>query len=284
MAKQDENRRDYTGVELNNQALRHVGHTQIRSSRSGLGPHVHPKCYEICYLRSGEMHWWAGDEGNDFIVRPGEMSITYPDEQHGGVDEIHQAGDLYWLSLEITPETCNLSQEQSDYMHQKLQSAPRHFAAPKHIPAYYELLLSAVHEPGPLASVRIRSALELILLTVIDASHGQVEKRLNPSFERVIAAIEADPAAYKSVDDLAQIAGLSANRFINRFKAYTGYSPMDFVNRERIHIAKRLLSDPTASVTDICFQLDYSSTQYFATTFKKYTGMTPSQFRSESFR
>ena len=288
MAKQYddlEQRRDFTSVELGFEALRHVGHTVLRRSRPGLGPHVHPKCFEICYLRDGQMHWWNAHREQDAILNPGEMYISYPDEVHGGVDDIHEAGDLYWMSVEITNKTLQFTAEQQRYLDTTLRSIPRHFSAPKVMPMYFEHILETISNPGPLAAQRLRTAVTQILLTCVDAGLSHcAEPQREAAFERVIDAVKREPALYKQVDDLAAIAGLSSNRFINRFRAYTGYSPMDYVNREKIHVAKRLLSDPNVSVTDIAMQLDYSSTQYFATTFKKYTGMTPSQFRSESFR
>lgn len=231
------------------------------------------------------MHWWNAHPDQDYILNPGEMYISYPDEVHGGVDNIHEAGDLYWMSVEITNKTLQFTAEQQHYLDVTLRSIPRHFSAPKEVPVYYEQILEAISNPGPLATQRLRTAVTNILLTCVDAGLRQgAGRQPEAAFERVIEAVKREPALYKQVDDLAQIAGLSTNRFINRFRAYTGYSPMDYVNREKIHVAKRLLSDPSVSVTDIALSLDYSSTQYFATTFKKYTGMTPSQFRSESFR
>ncbi len=281
MAKDEELRRDYTGAELNVSCVRHVGHTKINKSRPGLGAHVHPKCYEVCYLRSGQLHWWAGTEDNTYVVNPGEMTLTFPDEVHGGVDSIHEACDLYWVSFETGADILGLSPHILDPVQEALSNAPRTFQADKSVPGFYEQILDTISEPGPYAQFRILSALQQIILRIVDA-FNQEPKKADPRMEKVLHAISSKMDVYKSVEDLAEIAGLSPNRFINEFKAYTGYSPMDYLNREKLRVAKLMLADLDRSITDIAFELDFSTTQYFATMFKKYTGMTPTQFRDES--
>ena len=95
--------------------------------------------------------------------------------------------------------------------------------------------------------------------------------------------MQEQPIAFKNIESMAALAGLSPNRFINQFKSYTGFSPMDYLNREKLQRAKLMLADQDRSITDIAMELDFSTTQYFATMFKKYTGMTPTQFRQETF-
>lgn len=283
MAAYDERRRDFTGAEIGATGLRQVGHTLLKQSRPGLGPHLHDKSYEVCYLRSGRMHWWAGDPENDYIVSAGEMTLTYPDEVHGGVDSIHEAGDLYWVSFELGSELVGLEDAQIARLHAALADLPRHFAAERTVCDYYEQILGVMADPGPFAQVRVRGALQLLLVSLIDYGQREDEPEHDPRMERVLERLHQRGHQPRNIDAMAAIAGLSPNRFINQFKAYTGYSPMDYLNREKLQRAKQLLGDPGRSITEIAFELDFSSTQYFATMFKKYTGMTPTQFRRESF-
>ena len=75
------------------------------------------------------------------------------------------------------------------------------------------------------------------------------------------------------------MAGLSLSRLKARFKKETGVSPANFIMLRRIEGAKELLDRTDKNITDVAFELGFSSSQYFATAFKRYTGMTPKEFR-----
>ena len=284
MAKILEKRRDYTGFELGVPALRQVGHARLAKSRPGLESHVHENCFEICYLNKGRMHWWADDEANDYIVEPGELTLTYPNEPHGGVDSMHEAGDLYWMSVELDAVDFSAGSQTKDDLEKTLYALPRHFMGHHYVPVYFEQILGAVKAPGPYAALRIHAALMQILMALIDCGHAATfdNRRVDKRLELVMQKIRQEPQAFSGIEALAALAGLSNNRFNNQFKAYTGYSPMDYVNREKVRRAKALLANVGLSITDIALDLEFSTTQYFATLFKKYTGMTPTQFRRES--
>jgi AraC-like DNA-binding protein len=53
---------------------------------------------------------------------------------------------------------------------------------------------------------------------------------------------------------------------------------LDYITRRRIEESKKMLSQGEASVTDIAYALGFSSSQYFATVFKRITGQSPKQF------
>ncbi|MEA2012690.1 MAG: AraC family transcriptional regulator [Verrucomicrobiota bacterium] len=82
-----------------------------------------------------------------------------------------------------------------------------------------------------------------------------------------------------SVADVAEYVNMSTARFSEKFKKETGLSPADSLSRMRCNKAKQMLSSSRHSITDIAFQLGFSSSQYFASVFKKYTGKTLSEFR-----
>lgn len=67
------------------------------------------------------------------------------------------------------------------------------------------------------------------------------------------------------------------------FKQETGKNFVDYLNHYRIEQAKKLLRDTNAKNYEIAYQVGYQDEKYFYQIFKKYTGLTASQYR-ESFR
>lgn len=82
-----------------------------------------------------------------------------------------------------------------------------------------------------------------------------------------------------SLDQLARLASLSPFYFSRLFKKETGFSPHAYVIEARVNAAKYFLQSARLSQKDICYSCGFSSESSFCTTFKKVTGLTPSQYR-----
>lgn len=78
--------------------------------------------------------------------------------------------------------------------------------------------------------------------------------------------------------------GLPDRTFMRRFKAATGYTPMDYVQTLRIEEAKQLLETGTASVEEIGFEVGYENPNFFRRLFKRMTGVTPARYRQRFSR
>jgi AraC family transcriptional regulator len=78
---------------------------------------------------------------------------------------------------------------------------------------------------------------------------------------------------------LAGIARLSPFHFAHAFKQSFGVPPHRYHVERRIAQAKSLLGERARSVTEIAFQLGFRELSSFTATFRKMTGVTPSQYR-----
>jgi len=63
------------------------------------------------------------------------------------------------------------------------------------------------------------------------------------------------------------------------FKKETNKPLGKYIQDEKIKEAQKLLIQSEHSVTDICMLLHFSDQSYFSSIFKKYTGLTPNQYR-----
>ena len=63
------------------------------------------------------------------------------------------------------------------------------------------------------------------------------------------------------------------------FKAQTGLTPNDYLQRLRVEAAQEQLRQTDFSVTQIALAMGFSSGQYFSTVFARYTGVSPTRFR-----
>lgn len=84
--------------------------------------------------------------------------------------------------------------------------------------------------------------------------------------------------------DVANELQISYSRFRKIFKEYTGLAPGQFQIQLKIHKAKELLLDPSKSIKEIAYELNFESNFYFSKLFKEKTGITPVQFRNKNNR
>ena len=64
----------------------------------------------------------------------------------------------------------------------------------------------------------------------------------------------------------------------------TGKTINEYLTAERIRHAKRLLSDPSVRLYDVCYKVGYLSPSYFSKLFKKLTGMPPGEYRQKTIK
>jgi AraC family transcriptional regulator len=81
------------------------------------------------------------------------------------------------------------------------------------------------------------------------------------------------------LDELAALVKLSRYHFCTAFRLATGRTPHEWLTAERIARARELLGDPALRITDIALAVGYQTPSAFAASFRKATGVAPSEFR-----
>ena len=73
---------------------------------------------------------------------------------------------------------------------------------------------------------------------------------------------------------------MSASTFRQRFKQTTGKSLHAYVEEVRLARAKAFLSDTEKSMKEIAYELSFTHQATFTASFRRATGMSPSQYRA----
>lgn len=84
-----------------------------------------------------------------------------------------------------------------------------------------------------------------------------------------------------SVDSLAERTSISLRNFIRRFKKATNNTPIEYIQRVRVEAAKKMLESTTLNVTQAMFASGYNDDKSFRKVFKKYSGLTPLEYRKK---
>jgi AraC-like DNA-binding protein len=99
---------------------------------------------------------------------------------------------------------------------------------------------------------------------------------------RLLRARDAMDRAYAeplNVRTVAAVAYVSPAHFIRTFRAVFGETPHRYLQRRRVERSMFLLRETDRSVTDICFDVGFTSLGTFSRTFREIVGETPSAYR-----
>jgi AraC-like DNA-binding protein len=269
-----------------------LGWVATQQARPIIRPHTHRAAYEVTYVIRGSLEWWVG---NDFYHIPaGHAFLTRPGELHGAVDSmlhpnencyVHVAfperGPLPGLSRDVSRQLAD------DFAAMEL----RMFPADPAVERLIREMLAEHRRPSPYAVAGARAALHLLLVRLVRDYQTHVGRpgvripRRAARVDRLLRWIDEHLGDIESMDDLAAEAGLSPTHFRRIFQREVGLPPTEYVARRRIHRAKQLLSRPRPpSVLDVAMTVGFGSSQYFATVFKRYTGVTPSDYQEHVAR
>jgi AraC-like DNA-binding protein len=106
------------------------------------------------------------------------------------------------------------------------------------------------------------------------------EKRhVGDEIERVITYLKSHYDENPTVNDLCNLANLSPNYFVKKFKERTGYPPMRYLTVLKIELAKFLLQNTEDSVSKIMEQVGFFDQAHFSKVFKSLSGHSPRNYR-----
>jgi AraC-like DNA-binding protein len=84
-----------------------------------------------------------------------------------------------------------------------------------------------------------------------------------------------------NVEMIGQEVGISRAHLHRKMKEMVGLSPSDFVRTIRLRKACEILRSTDNDVTQVAYSVGFTSQTHFSTAFKKFTGMSPSEYRSK---
>ncbi len=184
------------------------------------------------------------------------------------------AGPIAHPLLELLPRVLLLRREDQDGAHAWLDETLTMLGAEA---------LSL--RPGS-AAVMTRLADVLVLQTIRawlerdeDQRHGWLGALRDPDIGRALALIHRRGEEPWTVASLAREVHLSRSVFSERFSRLVGKSPMQYVTRWRMSLARSWMQEERLSPSEAAHRLGYSSEAAFSRAFKRYFQTPPGTFR-----
>ncbi len=259
-----------------------IGHYTYLRAAQGLSTETHREHFEITYLTKGVQIYEAN--GQRSVLQGGDLHLTLPGESHSTAGQPEEKGEAYWFFLrspkpakgvfDLTPAaTASLVK----ILRQGRRQARATPALTAHIKEIFRLWPTAAEHPLDAAALKSRA--ELLWIEVAHSFSTEVAQNIAGPVGNAMELLKQDGNWDISITDLAKAAHLSEARFKVRFKAETGIPPGEYLIRRRLEKAKFWLRRSPHPIMRIAAELRFPTAQYFATVFKRYTGMRPQDYR-----
>lgn len=121
--------------------------------------------------------------------------------------------------------------------------------------------------------------LQEIVETFSESMFNYNSTKNNELIKKAMSYISLNFNKVITLEDVAKDVHLHPAYFSTIFKQSTGSSFKEYLNMVRVEESKRLLTNTQFSIIDIAIASGFEDQSYFSKVFKKYTGMTPKQFR-----
>lgn len=260
-----------------------------------LSPHKN-RGMEITFIEKGMLEWMV--EGVPEKVESGSVFFTLPWQVHGSLHP-KEPDNIVWhilFHLETDyprprknfrfPEKLGFSPSEMKILSAAFAGSSRHgFRA---TPALRRLMpelireLQSTHDLRQAHSISLLRALLIELKRIVtgeavnEETHSWSEKKVRT----LISELSANCDHRWTLKEMAEQCGIRRTQLNTVFQKLTGCTPMEYLSRLRMERAKTLLRETDMKIIDIAFECGFSSSQYFANTFKHAAGLTPSEYRT----
>jgi len=179
----------------------------------------------------------------------------------------------------------NYYNNEEDKHEWKLQFNQYHFANDNEVTALINKLIRVCSSGDKAKNIFADLNLKELLIRLVQSQHLQqvsVESDAHNNHSRlhyVLSYIHEHLTEKIAVDALSRKAYLSRNVFFKWFKEQFGITPLDYINNERIKLAKQLLVHENNNIRSVSMQCGFSDVNYFVRLFKKNEGITPKAYK-----
>lgn len=126
----------------------------------------------------------------------------------------------------------------------------------------------------------IDAALRPLGFELIDDRKSRIIEKIKSTVIELVHNAEADKPRIKHSEYLAQAVHYDYSYLSKLFSEVEGITIEQYIIQQKIEKVKELLVYDEFSLSEIAFQLDYSSVAHLSAQFKKVTGLTPSFFKN----
>lgn len=292
--------------------IKYASSRMLDSHNQFIHPHRCIETYVLIIVQTGTLYITMGNR--DFTINSHQFIVLFPGIPHFGTQPSQERLTYYWMHFSIQDPCAQLFDSNLFKDNYAIKQIIQNYqnatvktdgTAPKDDFSNDNNAFYILPAAGNLYASTKTSLIFQFLLDMTKRDRYQITWRchylasylvLETSYEvtamreeqnarmdtKVIAMLEYIRTHYHeaiSTRVIAQQFGLHPVYAERLFKANTGYSITQYINKARIESSQNLLLNSINKIETIALVCGFSDVRYFMHVFKKYVGMTPSQYR-----
>lgn len=255
---------------------------------------LHPRrimdSYEFISMTKGTLHIRSGTRS--YCLTPGQFLLLFPGECHFGTQPSQGELSFYWTHFYLNDESAGVygEQEASAYFHES--SRPRYIlpetgtlSANSRGNVLFVQLLDLAKRLGSFSMMQCSFAQSTLLLELTNECFFrhhllQQDEKIPLEIADLMEWLQLNYDTSVSVAGIAEKFGYHPSYLTSLFKRCSGYTITEYLNRQRIRVAKNLLvSTPKLTLAEISEQVGIGDEKYFMRLFKRYENITATAYR-----
>jgi AraC-like DNA-binding protein len=241
-------------------------------------------------VTEGKFDWLI--DGKPYVVYPGDLVLLLPGQTIAGDNDILNIGSFYTIKITVQEQCRIILGKWSMLSHKEKLSVNQILTHNRHTPVISlkeaQLLIQSLLSELKNEEVGRQSMINHLLDQLFIYTCRQLVRQSNlrrdfpQTFFNLEQILRKDLAHQWTVEEMAALIGMGTTVFTEKVKSFSGFSPINYLINIRISEAIKMLKRAEANVTTIAHATGFYSSQHFATTFKKLTGYTPSEYRKNN--
>jgi AraC family L-rhamnose operon regulatory protein RhaS len=279
--------------------LSSIGHLDARGEQDwGLEPHRN-EGIEISLLETGHMGFTV--DGREYRLTGGDITITQPWQLHCLGDPYLGVGRFHWLILDVGvrrpnqkwvwPTWIMLSQVEKRELAATLRHTEQRVwkSTPDLCHAFHEVAGCVQRYATNRPLTRLKLHVNHLLLSLLEAIRGQhaahatfqaSDQRMVEMFMQELRDSPEMATQPWTMPKMAKHCGMGTTKLSRLCHSLTNSSPWDYLIECRLQWAARQLREsPNLSVTHIALSSGFSTSQYFASCFRRRFHCKPREYR-----
>lgn len=267
------------------------GHLKI----GDLGLHKN-RGMELTYITRGRMEWVV--DSRIEVVQQGDIFFTLPWQLHGSPvleQPVNEAWHLLFTLEEdytrpcetmVFPSALGLTESENETISRSFIHATRNaWPVSERIRQLFPWMVEEMESDRHLSRANGFSLLRVILIELsrlIRSEPAQQAEALD-SARRVREFLDVlrDSCDEEwTIELMSDACKVKRTRLSDLVRELTAYSPMAYLTRLRVARARNLLRGSELSITEIAYRCGFSSSQYFASVFRRCVGQMPTNYRA----
>lgn len=248
--------------------------------------------WELCYVDKGQYEIVRGAER--IVLEQGDLLFYAPDEFHAGRAVNDTAPTLIIISFVCDSAAMRFFEGKtfrpdedekvllsrlvdegreafdppvdSPRMHRPSQRAAAAFGSEQMIKNHLEILLVQLIRKGEIRKAQTKPE------TIVAANYNHA------LVEQMIAYMNNHVGESLTIEQICSTFGTGRTRLMTLFKTATGLGTIAYFNKLKIERSKSLIRQHAYNMTELSEQLGFTSVHHFSRSFKKETGMTPTEY------